>query len=653
MAIQRRLITQVEQESHATTTSSTTKSLEEVVNYIDMFTLQASGMSLEEPLISQFCNNIIQILSEAQMRHDAESISYDKLYSQKISEFFSHIGKFCEQAKINVLQRVYEILILPQQKEVSGAVALALNVVPENLIGSAVLHLLNNVNRQCNQDAEIFNAINRLCQYHRFITAPIDVWIIKVIELLHNDKQVEILTRIIESNVKNLVISILMAVTRVKSLRILKAMLATRTYTESIITPIMNRSLQTLEFLRKDSSESEFNRDIFVDTLTTIAEYMHFCPAEFKIDNGYVGFMKTLVEIGRAHDLYFDSIAKIPRLSNATNNVDRKVGLENLGNTCYLNSVIQALHMTKPFSTEILKMDRQCRDITALQQILALLTFSDRSYVNIKFAIDNIRPTDFIPGYQQDSTEFMGSLLDRVHEADKKCIKLENGNDEMETQETCDSKLSSTASKMIVDNADNLKNPSIIYKHFGGKLQTTCVCSTCNTKSINIDSIRDLQLSFPEKDKTMEEDWDLPEPEYSVQKLLDFYFETEQLNLENQYRCDTCKGLCDGTRYTELLAAPKHLILTLKHFHYDPKFHTRSKLLIKNMIHDKDISVRVKAAQDGGSWRVVHYKLYAAVVHSGMSLDSGHYYTFAQNDDRWFKFNDSYVTKSDIDELHK
>jgi ubiquitin carboxyl-terminal hydrolase 35/38 len=203
----------------------------------------------------------------------------------------------------------------------------------------------------------------------------------------------------------------------------------------------------------------------------------------------------------------------------------------------------------------------------------------------------------------------------------------------------------------IVDNTRNLYQ-TYIQRIFGGKISTRYLCSSCNGNSINIDAFRDLQLSFPEKN---EDENAMGDTQYNVQQLLEFYFTTEELTLlgDNQYHCDNCKILCNGIRCTEILEPPRNLILTLKHFRYDSRHHTRSKLLYK-VYHDEVINVNVKESFSSNYTRSVEYMLYAAVIHSGTSLDSGHYYTIAREaDNKWFKFNDSFVTKSSLEELRR
>lgn len=266
-----------------------------------------------------------------------------------------------------------------------------------------------------------------------------------------------------------------------------------------------------------------------------------------------------------------------------------RVGLENLGNTCYLNSILQALFMTKQFCREILVTQRfEDRSVVALQELFALMLFSPRPEQNPRKVVNLIRPDDFLPGIQHDSSEFLGSFLDRLHEVDKKRIKddsiyikkeedwdIDDGNvnaddgsnsassscSESKRNSSSDSGVQSMdtdvienikkevsdidiAKDKIIDNTQNVYQ-TYIQRIFGGKISTRYLCSSCNGNSINIDSFRDLQLSFPEKN---EDENAAGDTQYNVQQLLEFYFTTEELTLlgDNQYHCDNCKILCNG-----------------------------------------------------------------------------------------------------------
>lgn len=186
-------------------------------------------------------------------------------------------------------------------------------------------------------------------------------------------------------------------------------------------------------------------------------------------------------------------------------------------------------------------------------------------------------------------------------------------------------------------------NSTLIQTTFSGQTTITHKCLNCSFLSTTTDYFRDLQLSFPEikNDQT----------NYSVQNLLDYYCQPEKLDGDNQYSCDECKNLSDGERYIHIISAPKNLILTLKHFKYDQNYHTRAKLMHK--IHlDETISLNLVEPETEKNY-IVKYVLYAAVVHSGTSMDSGHYYTYAADHHRWYKFNDNYVTECSINDLHQ
>jgi ubiquitin carboxyl-terminal hydrolase 35/38 len=284
-----------------------------------------------------------------------------------------------------------------------------------------------------------------------------------------------------------------------------------------------------------------------------------------------------------------------------------KVGLNNLGNTCYMNSVLQALFMTKPFRNEILLYDKDMTPLLSkLQTLFALLQHSKRYSMSPNDILNLARPPGFLPGHQHDSSEFLGYLLDVLHEQEK------------------------TAACSNDSKTDHVpaSYSTIVQTAFGGRTVSVSRCGECDTKSERVDNFWELQLSFPNNSDNQ-----------SVQTLLDYYLQPEKLSGDNQYHCEVCDCLTDGERVTCIEEAPPRLILTLKHFRYDQASQQRTKLLQSVKL---DNHVHLDAGQ---------YELYAAVVHCGSSVDSGHYYTFARDGEEWFKFNDCSVMRTMSDEL--
>ncbi|XP_053675152.1 ubiquitin carboxyl-terminal hydrolase 35 [Anopheles nili] len=308
-----------------------------------------------------------------------------------------------------------------------------------------------------------------------------------------------------------------------------------------------------------------------------------------------------------------------------------RVGLVNLGNTCYMNSVVQALAMTKQFCTEVLLKQIDAPPFSEFQQLLALLIHSRRPELTPRAVLATTRPPGFAPGYQQDSSEFLSYLLDRLHEQEKKL--LHGGSHQLQH------------SGGLSLSGASLEGKTLVQKTFEGKLSVGCLCTVCDGSSHTMETFRSLDLSFPE-------DNDLAAAEdgtHSVQKLLDYFCSSEKLVGENQYFCDRCQQLRDCERSVTVTDPPQNLILTIKHFRYDQSRNLRAKLMNK-ILHNEDISLTITDAS--GHCHQLHYRNYAVVVHYGTSMDSGHYYTYAQDGTgTWFKFNDNYVTQCTTSEL--
>lgn len=173
---------------------------------------------------------------------------------------------------------------------------------------------------------------------------------------------------------------------------------------------------------------------------------------------------------------------------------------------------------------------------------------------------------------------------------------------------------------------------------FGGVLLTRVECTDCHSSSLSRDVFRDLQLAFPDKPDGMQ---------HSVQSLLEFYCSKESLSGDNQYQCRDCGELRNAERSVLIETTPKYLILVLKNFKFEPKLQVQTKLM-HSMFYNHNITLPTVRSQ------TVHasYTLYAAVIHAGTTLDSGHYYTLAKDNDQWHMYNDDVVSASNESQLN-
>lgn len=162
------------------------------------------------------------------------------------------------------------------------------------------------------------------------------------------------------------------------------------------------------------------------------------------------------------------------------------VGIRNIGNTCYMNSVLQCLSNTKGLTESVLddadgadgKLIRVYRDLLS-----RIWTAGDSHAVDttaFKSAFQRLSPR-FVGYDQQDAQEFLRLLLDKLHmDVNRVKVKPRAMADVDETLK--DNALAAEFWQRYLA-TDN----STVVDLFAGQLKSTLECSVCGHKSITFE----------------------------------------------------------------------------------------------------------------------------------------------------------------------
>ncbi|XP_054884760.1 ubiquitin carboxyl-terminal hydrolase 2a isoform X2 [Poeciliopsis prolifica] len=311
------------------------------------------------------------------------------------------------------------------------------------------------------------------------------------------------------------------------------------------------------------------------------------------------------------------------------------VGLKNLGNTCFMNSILQCLSNTQSLRDYCLHnshrrdLNNNSRTNTALMEEFAKLiqimwtsTSSEAvSPSEFKTQIQRYAPR-FVGYNQQDAQEFLRFLLDGLHNEVNRVTVRPRGTVEDFDHLPDEEKGKKMWSKYLE------REDSKIVDVFVGQLKSSLTCSHCGFCSTVFDPFWDLSLPIAKG-----------YGEVSLMDCMRLFTKEDVLDGDEKPTCYRCKARRRCTKKFTIQKFPKILVLHLKRF---SEARRTSKLSTFVNFPMKDLDLREFASENSTN---AVYNLYAVSNHSGTTM-GGHYTAYCRNPSsgEWYTFNDSRVT---------
>ena len=350
---------------------------------------------------------------------------------------------------------------------------------------------------------------------------------------------------------------------------------------------------------------------------------------------------------------------------------NNKIGLINLGNSCYINSVLQCLfHIPEivkyflkssfePFQSPLssalnflvqaLYQPLSSQDIPSLYNPLYICT--------IIFNLNN----NFSPTQPNDAKDFLIYIIGRLHQ---ELNKIESN------------QIKNSFYFNVVKNDDPLYNylqyfasnyKSIISNVFNWTNQVKRTCSFCKSQILSYQTFPYLILDLENTRKSKYENqkkkiYEQEKNDNNSQKDYDYWFNEYYQKKENipidlidcieyyykkqnyfEFFCPYCQNFCGQTSTNRIYYSPNIFIFILN----------RGKNNIHSVKMNYPIILEIGDFIESNK-TPNKYELIGVITHLGLSGPGGHFVAFCKDpiDEKWYKYNDEKITPANRFSIH-
>ncbi|KAM8813338.1 LOW QUALITY PROTEIN: ubiquitin carboxyl-terminal hydrolase 35 [Rhynchonycteris naso] len=435
------------------------------------------------------CQQLVRCLRRFRCRAEGELGALEFLeQAQQVRGLLAQLWRVQPATILPCLKELFAVISCKKEEPLLGVLASMVQHLPLELMDGVLRNLSND---DSVTDCQMLTAISRMIDWVSWpLGKNIDKWIVALLKGLAAVKKFSILVEVSLTKIEKVFSKFLYPIVRGAALSVLKYMLLTFQHSHEAFHLLLPHIPPMVASLLKEDSNSG------TSCLEQLAELVHCMVFWFpSFPDLYEPIMVAIMYLHIPNE---DRIKQLLGQDTWTSQKSelagfypwlmakdtRKIGLINLGNTCYMNSILQALFMASDFRHCVLRLTKNNSQplMTKLQWLFAFLEHSQRPTISPENFSASWTPW-FSPSTQQDCSEYLKYLLDWLHEEENTgtgiCQKLKQSSSPSPPEEPPG------------------PSPTSVEKMFGGKIVTQIRCLCCLNVSSRKEAFTDLSLPFP------------------------------------------------------------------------------------------------------------------------------------------------------------